>query len=109
VQAETVAALSRSGPSYVDIVEGAGVPEMHRPQFLVVHHHVADLGDAGAALLPIPVGRPWADLTLSVHESESDHDAALFAQLQFAAGADRGAIGRFVERLTLHLRSVVEG
>ncbi|MBY6683156.1 amino acid adenylation domain-containing protein [Rhodococcus sp. BP-316] len=109
VQAETVAALSRSGPSYVDIVEGAGVREMYRPQFLVVHHHVADLGDAGAALLPVPVGRPWADLTLSVHESESDHDAALFAQLQFAAGADRGAIGRFVERLTLHLRSVVEG
>ncbi|KQU07207.1 hypothetical protein ASG56_06640 [Rhodococcus sp. Leaf7] len=103
VQAETVAGLDRSGPSYIEIVDAAGLSNLRRPQFLMVHHHVADLGDAGAALLPVPVGRPRADLTFSVHEPAGE--GALFAQVQFPAGSDRGAIGRFVQRLTLHLNS----
>ncbi|MGB6180291.1 MAG: amino acid adenylation domain-containing protein [Rhodococcus sp. (in: high G+C Gram-positive bacteria)] len=104
VQSATVDALHRAGPSYVDIVDGAGRPDLIRPQFMVVHHEVADLGDAAASVLPVAVGGPAADLLLSVHTPRGE--GALFAQLQFPGGTDREAVGRLVERLTAHLESV---
>ena len=65
----------------------------------MVHHRVADLG--GVSVLPIPVGRPDADLTLSVHEPPTG--AALFVQLVVPGGTDSKAIGRFVDLLTARL------
>ncbi|MFC7961403.1 amino acid adenylation domain-containing protein [Rhodococcoides kroppenstedtii] len=99
VRDATIDALDRPGPSYRDIVDAADRPDLLRPPLAMVHHRVADLG--GLSVLPIPVGRPDADLTLSVHEPPTG--AALFVQLVVPGGTESKAIGRFVDLLTARL------
>ncbi len=99
VRDATIDALDRPGPSYRDIARAAGRPDLLRPTLAVVHHRVADLG--GVSVLPIPVGRPDADLMLSVHEPPTG--AALFVSLVVPGGTDMKAIGRFVDLLTARL------
>ncbi|MBY6365148.1 non-ribosomal peptide synthetase [Rhodococcoides corynebacterioides] len=99
VRDATIDALDRPGPSYRDIVDAACRPDLRRPALALVHHRVADLG--GVSVLPIPVGRPEADLTLSVHEPPTG--AALFVQLVVPGGTDSKAVGRFVDLLTARL------
>ncbi|MGU3432657.1 amino acid adenylation domain-containing protein [Actinomycetes bacterium M1A6_2h] len=101
VRASTLAALDHTGPAYADIVDAAGVPELLYPQLSIVHHQQAELGSAGTTLgdvLPIPVGAPMSDLTLTFHEPPGD--GPVFAQLLFPlGGVDRRAVEAFAHRL----------
>jgi amino acid adenylation domain-containing protein/non-ribosomal peptide synthase protein (TIGR01720 family) len=101
VRSSTLAALDHAGPAYADIVDAAGLPELLRPQLSVVHHQQAELGSAGTTLgtiLPIPVGAPLSDLTLTFHEPPGD--GPVFAQVLFPlGGVDRRAVEAFAHRL----------
>ncbi|WP_417715000.1 amino acid adenylation domain-containing protein [Rhodococcus kronopolitis] len=70
VRASNLAALDHQDIGFAAVAADLG-GEVLRPQVLVVHHEQADLGavdDAFGALLPVPVGVPAADLTLSFYE-----------------------------------------
>ncbi|GGG28523.1 hypothetical protein GCM10007304_47980 [Rhodococcoides trifolii] len=111
VRTSTLAALDHTGPAYADIVYAAGLPELLRPQLSIVHHQQAELGSAGTTLgdiLPIPVGAPSSELTLTFHEPPGE--GPVFAQLQFPlGGVDRRAVEAFARRFVQIVDEVGSG
>lgn len=93
VRERNLEALNNQDVSYVYVEQALGNPASMRPQVMVIHHQQADLdglGDFGS-LVPIPVGVPHADVTLSFYEPVGD--GPVFATLGFRADrVDAGAV-----------------
>ncbi|TQC50217.1 amino acid adenylation domain-containing protein [Rhodococcus sp. WS4] len=67
-------ALDNQDVAFADVVEAVGDTSVLRPQVMLVHHEQARLGhlEALGGLMPVPVGVPDSDLTLSFHEPIGD-------------------------------------
>ncbi|WP_072687015.1 non-ribosomal peptide synthetase [Rhodococcus marinonascens] len=68
-------ALDNQDVAFADVVDAIGdVSPVLRPQVMLIHHEQARLGhlDALGALIPVPVGVPESDLTLSFYEPVGD-------------------------------------
>lgn len=105
-------ALSNQDVSYVYVEQALGNPASMRPQVMVIHHQQADLdglGDFGS-LVPIPVGVPDADLTLSFYEPVGE--GPVFATLGFRADrVDAGAVREWAGQLVdvIEAAAIAEG
>ncbi|PBC54245.1 non-ribosomal peptide synthetase [Rhodococcus sp. ACPA1] len=67
-------ALDNQDVAFADVVEAVGETPVLRPQIMLVHHEQARLGhlDALGGVMPVPVGVPDSDLTLSFYEPIGD-------------------------------------
>ncbi|MFZ2177905.1 MAG: amino acid adenylation domain-containing protein, partial [Rhodococcus sp. (in: high G+C Gram-positive bacteria)] len=102
VRRSNLAALDHQDVAFADVVEAlngsGGTTAVLRPQIMLVHHEQARLGhvDAVGGLMPVPVGVPDADLTLSFFEPIGDgpvHAYFSFASDVLDAATVRGWAG----------------
>ncbi len=70
IRAGNLDALDNQDVAFADVVEALGDTPVLRPQVMIVHHEQARLGhlDALGGFMPVPVGVPDSDLTLSFYE-----------------------------------------
>ncbi|MGW5145710.1 amino acid adenylation domain-containing protein [Rhodococcus koreensis] len=70
IRAANLDALDNQDVAFADVVEALGDTPVLRPQVMIVHHEQARLGhlDALGGFMPVPVGVPDSDLTLSFYE-----------------------------------------
>ncbi|MFC9552147.1 amino acid adenylation domain-containing protein [Rhodococcus sp. NPDC056960] len=74
IRAANLDALDHQDVPFADVAEALGETSVLRPQIMLVHHEQARLGhlDALGGLMPVPVGVPDSDLTLSFYEPIGD-------------------------------------
>ncbi|MEU2000866.1 amino acid adenylation domain-containing protein [Rhodococcus sp. NPDC019627] len=87
IRANNLDALDNQDIAFAEVVEalGEGDARVMRPQIMLVHHEQARLSHLGAldGLMPVPVGVPDADLTLSFYEPVGE--GAVHAYFSFSS------------------------
>ncbi|WP_433609984.1 amino acid adenylation domain-containing protein [Prescottella agglutinans] len=113
VRASNLEALDHQDVGFADVaaeLDGAGVGGRY-PQVMLVHHEQARFDALEGVLdsfLPVPVGLPTAELTLSFYEPVGA--GPVHAYFEFSTGSlDRDAVEGWARELSSLLASVVDG
>ena len=107
VRASNLAALDHQDVGFEDVATALG-GEVMRPQVMIVHHEQASLDAVDGVfgpLLPVPVGVPVADLTLSFYEPVGP--GPVHAYLGYRTDVlDADVVAALADRLSALLRAV---
>jgi amino acid adenylation domain-containing protein len=103
IRANNLDALDNQDIAFAEVVDalGEGDARVMRPQIMLVHHEQARLSHLGAldGLMPVPVGVPDADLTLSFYEPVGE--GAVHAYFSFSSAVlEFDTVARWAAELT---------